>query len=85
MKPDLIDDILNTLQAALPPGLNAIGNDLREHMRLKLKELFDFQGLVTQENFEIQRQVLLRTREKLETLEKRVELISLKKLTSDDT
>lgn len=75
MKPDLIDNILNTLQASLPPGLEAIGQDLREHMRLKLKELFESQGLVTQESFDIQSQVLLRTREKLEALEKRVDAL----------
>jgi len=72
MKPDLIDDILNTIQASLPPGLGAMGQDLRSHIELKLKELFEAQGLVTQEHFDIQRQVLLRTREKLEALEKRV-------------
>jgi BMFP domain-containing protein YqiC len=72
MKPDLIDDILNALQSALPPGLGAMGQDLREHMRLKLQALLKDQGLVTQENFETQCQVLLRSREKLEALEKRV-------------
>jgi BMFP domain-containing protein YqiC len=72
MKPDLIDEIINSIQACLPPGLGAVGQDLRGHMRLKLQELFNAQGLVTQESFEIQKQVLLRTREKLEALEARV-------------
>jgi BMFP domain-containing protein YqiC len=72
MKPDLIDDIINNLQSLLPPGLNALGEDLRSHMRLKLQELFTSQGLVTQEDFDIQTQVLQRTREKLEALETRV-------------
>ncbi len=72
MKPDLIDEIINSIQSLLPPGLNAVGDDLREHMRLKLQALFTSQGLVTQQDFEIQRQVLQRTREKLEALEARV-------------
>jgi BMFP domain-containing protein YqiC len=72
MKPDLIDDIINSIQAALPSGLGEAGQDLRGHMRLKLQELFTSQGLVTQESFNIQQQVLLRTREKLEALEARV-------------
>ncbi len=75
MKPDLIDDIINSLQSLLPPGLNAIGEDLRGHMRLKLQELFTSQGLVTQEDFDIQTQVLARTREKLEALEARVKAL----------
>lgn len=75
MKPDLIDDIINTIQSSLPPGLSAVGQDLKGHMRLKLQELFDAQGLVTQESFDIQRQVLLRTREKLDALEARVKAL----------
>jgi BMFP domain-containing protein YqiC len=75
MKPDLIDDIIKTIQASLPPGLSALQADLREHLRLKLEALFADQGLVTQDTFEIQRQVLLRTREKLEALEARVEAL----------
>ena len=75
MKPDLIEDILNTVQASLPPGLSAAGQDLRDHLRIKLKEVFESQGLVTQESFEIQKQVLLRTREKLEALEARVKAL----------
>jgi len=72
MKPDLIDDIINTIQSSLPPGLGAVQADLRQALHLKLQELFASQGLVTQESFEIQRQVLLRTREKLEALEARI-------------
>lgn len=79
MKPDLIDQILSTIQSALPPGLGAAKDDLSAHMRLKLQELFDSQGLVTQESFDIQRQVLLRTREKLEALEARVKALEAPK------
>lgn len=72
MKPELIDELINKIQENLPPGLGALQADLRQALRQQLQSFFDAQGLVTQESFETQRQVLLRTREKLEALEARV-------------
>jgi ubiquinone biosynthesis accessory factor UbiK len=46
--------------------------DIQKNLKALLMQQFARMELVTQEEFELQRQVLARTREKLETLEARV-------------
>lgn len=46
--------------------------DIEKNMRAVLTSLFSKLDLVTREEFDVQAQVLLRTREKLKTLETRV-------------
>jgi BMFP domain-containing protein YqiC len=46
--------------------------DLQKNLKALLMQQFSRLELVTQEEFELQRQVLVRTREKLEALEARV-------------
>lgn len=75
-KPDLyetLDEITRRLAAAVPGNLRAAGEDLETRFRSVLTTAFERMDLVTREEFEIQTQVLLRTREKLEALEKRLE------------
>lgn len=75
-KPDLyetLDEITRRLAAAVPGNLRAAGEDLETRFRSVLTTAFERMDLVTREEFEIQKQVLLRTREKLEALEKRLE------------
>ena len=47
--------------------------DAEKNIRAAMSSTFNKLDLVTREEFEVQSQVLLRTREKLEALEKRVE------------
>ncbi len=67
-----IDELAKRLAALVPPGLREAQSDLtanfRDALRAGLREL----ELVTREEFEVQRSVLLRTREKLEALEEQV-------------
>ncbi len=64
MQHDVIDKILN--------GLGEMGSDVKARLRTELQRALANQGLVTAETFETQKQVLLRTRQKLEALEKRL-------------
>jgi ubiquinone biosynthesis accessory factor UbiK len=64
-----IDQIVNTLRAALPPNLT---QDVEKNLRAALLSVFERLELVTREEFEVQSAVLARTRAKLETLEKQV-------------
>ena len=69
LNPKLLDDLaarLNTLLAATPAA------DLEKNLRALLGSAFAKLDLVTREEFDVQREVLARTREKLTALETRV-------------
>ena len=64
-----IDDIARRLSERVPPGLRESGEELQASFRAVLRSGLARLDLVTREEFEGQRAVLLRTREKLEALE----------------
>lgn len=69
LNPKLLDEMsarVSSLLAATPAG------DVEKNMRAALAGLFAKLDLVTREEFDVQREVLLRTREKLAALEARV-------------
>jgi ubiquinone biosynthesis accessory factor UbiK len=68
-KAHLLDDLQKKIAQMLASSPVA---DLQKNLRAVLMQQFARLELVTQEEFEIQRQVLARTREKLEALEARV-------------
>ena len=70
MKAKLIDELARRLTGALPPGVNVLKEDVEKNMRSVLHAAFSKMDLVTREEFEVQAQVLQRSREKLEALEK---------------
>lgn len=67
-----IEDIVQTLTNAMPPGLVQMQQDVEKNLRAGLTATFSKLDLVTREEFDVQTQVLHRTRERLEALEKRV-------------
>ena len=66
----LVDDLARRLGALLPPGLAEARVDLEKNFRAALQSGLQRLDLVTREEFEVQRAVLLRTREKLDALER---------------
>ena len=64
-----IDDLARRLSERVPPGLRVSGEELQASFRAVLRSGLARLDLVTREEFEVQRAVLLRTREKLEALE----------------
>jgi len=70
LDPKKIEEIANTISSALPPGLTAMQADVEKNIRAAMSATFAKLDLVTREEFDIQTQVLHRTREKLEALEK---------------
>lgn len=70
--PKKFDEITDSITRALPPGLLQMRDDAEKNIRSVLMSTFNKLDLVTREEFEVQSQVLLRTREKLEALEKRL-------------
>ena len=64
-----IDDIARRLSERVPPGLRESGEELQASFRAVLRTGLARLDLVTREEFDVQRAVLLRTREKLDALE----------------
>ncbi|QKK03638.1 MAG: accessory factor UbiK family protein [Pseudomonadota bacterium] len=75
MQPDFrtLDEITRKLATILPAELRTARTELHEQFRAVLESAFERMDLVTREEFEIQKKVLERTREKLESLEQRLE------------
>lgn len=67
-----LDDLAQRLTALLPPGAEAASEDLRKTFRTTLEAGIARLDLVTREEFDVQRAVLLKTREKLEALERQL-------------
>ncbi len=72
-----IDELARRLSGLVPPGLRGdASHELREELQENFKAVLQSGlaklDLVTREEFEVQRAVLLRTREKLEALEAQV-------------
>lgn len=70
--PKKIEQIATQLQSALPKGVREIGADIDKKMRAILQSQLGKLDLVNREEFDVQTQVLLRTREKLSQMEKRL-------------
>jgi BMFP domain-containing protein YqiC len=70
--PKKFDEVVDSITRALPPGLLQFKDDAEKNFRASLTAAFSKLELVTREEFDVQTQVLHRTREKLEALEKRV-------------
>ena len=67
-----LDDLARRLGGLLPPSLREGREELQENFKSVLQAGLAKLDLVTREEFEVQRAVLLKTREKLEALERTV-------------
>ncbi|MFN7550718.1 MAG: accessory factor UbiK family protein [Pseudomonadota bacterium] len=67
-----IDDLAQRLAALMPGDPGAAREDLASTFRATLQAGLSRLNLITREEFDVQRLVLLRTREKVEALEKQI-------------
>lgn len=67
-----IDRLMADISRRLPTDLGGLRSEVERNVRSVLAETVSRMDLITREEFDIQQQVLLRTREKLEALEKQV-------------
>lgn len=67
-----IEQIARQVQEAMPKGIREFGEDTEKKVRQVLQAQFSRMDLVNREEFDVQTQVLLRTREKLTLLEQRL-------------
>lgn len=75
MSDESIENLARKLVDSVPEGLRSVREDLEDNFRSVLRASLSKLDLVTREEFEVQEAVLLRTREKLEALQEKLETI----------
>ena len=79
-----IDDIANRLANAIPPSLNHLKEDMEKNFHAILQSALARLDLVTREEFDVQKAVLAKTRQKLEALEQRIADMEQQALKQED-
>ena len=69
---DKLDELARRLSSLVPPSLREGREELQQNFKSVLQSGLARLDLVTREEFEVQRAVLLRTREKLDALQRTV-------------
>lgn len=72
MNPKKLEEIAKQIHDALPAGVKQLGDEMDRKVKQVLQSQLNKLDMVTREEFEVQTKVLLRTREKLMELEKRL-------------
>ena len=75
INPNKIEEMARSIQAALPPGLKSVGEEVDKKVKQVLQAQLMKLDLVSREEFDVQTKVLLRTREKLQSLEEKLQLL----------
>lgn len=81
INPNKIEEMARTIQAALPPELKSVGEEVDKKVKQVIQAQLMKLDLVSREEFDVQTKVLLRTREKLQALEEKLQ--QLEKQLSD--
>ncbi len=68
--PKKIEEMANKFSQSIPSGAKAFQKDIEDSFKQVLQSLIAKMDLVTREEFDVQKKVLARTREKIEGLEK---------------
>ncbi len=72
MNPDFLEKIVRQVMRSLPGGDSQLRQDLEKNLHAAMQGVFSRMDLVTREEFEVQRDLLARSRTKLEQLEKQI-------------
>ncbi|MBG3130437.1 MULTISPECIES: ubiquinone biosynthesis accessory factor UbiK [Proteus] len=72
LDPKKLEQVARQIQNVLPQGIKDFGDDIDKKIRTVLQSQLNKLDLVNREEFDVQTQVLLRTREKLTRLEQRL-------------
>ncbi|HFE38364.1 MAG TPA: accessory factor UbiK family protein [Gammaproteobacteria bacterium] len=76
--PKKLEEIAQKLGAALPDGLQAIQRDVEKNFKTILQNSFARMDLVTREEFDVQTEVLKRSREKLDSMAHQIQALEAK-------
>lgn len=79
-----IEEIAKQVTDAIPPGLKTMANDFEDKTKTVLQKKLSQLDVVTREEFDVQTQVLIKTRAKLSALEARLTELEASKERHDD-
>jgi hypothetical protein len=80
-----IDDLARQISGSLPAGLREMRQDVEKNIHSLLQASLGKLDLVTREEFDVQRKVLARTRDKLEQLEQTVAALEAEQSKNSDS
>lgn len=72
LDPKKLEEVVQAISKVMPASFTEMQEDVEKNIRAALSATFAKLDLVTREEFDVQTQVLHRTRSKLEALEQRV-------------
>jgi BMFP domain-containing protein YqiC len=72
LDPKKLEELAKQITSAIPPGVKSMAEGVEAKVKQVLQAQLTRMDFVSREEFEVQTQVLIRTREKLEALEARV-------------
>lgn len=72
LDPKKINELVQEVIDALPPGIKNLPQDVQKNLKAGLQTALHKMNLVTREEFDAQKAVLERTRQKIEILEKKI-------------
>ena len=73
--PKKLEEIAKQVSDSMPEGVKSFGEEIERKVKQVLQSKLSQLDMVSREEFEVQTQVLLRTREKIATLEARLDAI----------
>ena len=80
LDPKKLEEIAKQISEAVPPGVKSMAEGAEAKVKQILQSQLSRLDFVSREEFDVQSQVLIRTREKLEALEARLAELEQKKL-----
>ena len=72
LDPKVFEDMAQQLGKLAPPGLDRLRADFEKNVKAGVQAAMDRMELVSREEFEVQKAVLRRSREKIEALERQI-------------
>ena len=72
LNPKKLEEIAKQIAESVPPGVKNLAEEMESKTKQVLQRKLATMDFVSKEEFDVQTQVLMRTREKLEALEKKV-------------
>tara|TARA_B100000242_G_scaffold196945_1_gene142333 strand:+ start:297 stop:521 length:225 start_codon:yes stop_codon:yes gene_type:complete len=72
METKSIIDLVEKIESLIPSGTSKMTDEFRDALKKTVENHLHQLDLVTREEFDVQKQVLLKTREKIEALEKKL-------------
>ena len=72
MKNNKFKELVDGILSIIPKNTEAVKDDIKDNLKILLNDYLRKIDVVTREEFDVQREVLLKTRKKLEDLENKL-------------